>query len=45
MPSLTLFAARSNYWNLMLFLHLFPELLLKLLLSQFPLVSGITLNG
>lgn len=45
MPLLTLFAAGSNSWNLLLFLHLLPELLLQPLLAQFPLVSGITLHG
>lgn len=45
MPPLTLFAAGSNSWDLLLFLHLLPELLLQPLLSQFPLVSGITLRG
>lgn len=45
MLSLTLFAARRNYRDLKLLLHLFPELLLQLLLSQFSLVSGIILSS
>lgn len=45
MAHLTLFAAGSNFCNLMSLLHLFPELLLQLLLSQFPLVRGIKFNS
>lgn len=45
MPLLTLFAAGSNSWDLLLLLHLLPELLLQPLLAQLPLVSGITLHG
>lgn len=40
-----LFAAGSNFLNLTSLFHLFPELLLQLLLSQFPLIRGITLNS
>lgn len=46
MPLLTLFAAGSDSWDLLLlFLHLLPELLLQPLLAQLPLVRGITLHG